>query len=93
MKTTDDTAIHASLADATFQAYREAVIHLPPDVVRVIRKTAAAETKPVAHNEFTNILKNIEEAERLSVPALPGHRCTGGISYYSPGCPSDKRPL
>jgi fumarate hydratase subunit alpha len=68
MKTPDDTAIHASLADATFQAYREAVIHLPPDVLRVIRRAAAAETNPLARNEFTNILKNIEEAERLSVP-------------------------
>jgi fumarate hydratase subunit alpha len=68
MKTPDDTAIHASLADATFRAYREAVIHLPPDVLRVIRGAAAAETNPVARNEFTNILKNIEEAERLSVP-------------------------
>jgi len=67
MKTPDDTAIHASLADATFRAYREAVIHLPPDVLRVIRGAAAAETNPVARNEFTNILKNIEEAERLSV--------------------------
>jgi fumarate hydratase subunit alpha len=68
MKTPDDTAIHASLADATFLAYREAVIHLPPDVLRVIRKAAAAETNPLARGEFANILKNIEEAERLSVP-------------------------
>ena len=68
MKTPDDTAIHASLAEATFQAYREAVIRLPPDVMRVIRKAAAAETNPVARGEFANILKNIEEAERLSVP-------------------------
>ena len=68
MKTPDDTAIHASLADATFQAYREAVIRLPPDVMRVIRKAAAAETNPVARGEFANILKNIEEAERLGVP-------------------------
>lgn len=68
MKTPDDTAIHASLADATFRAYREAVIRLPPDVLRVIKRAAAAETNPVARGEFTNILKNIEEAERLSVP-------------------------
>jgi fumarate hydratase subunit alpha len=68
MKTPDANAIHGSLADATFRAYREAVIHLPPDVLRVIRKAADAETNPVAHNEFANILKNIDEAERLSVP-------------------------
>jgi len=68
MKTPDDTEIHASLADATFRAYREAVIHLPPDVLRVIKRAAAAETNLVARGEFGNILKNIEEAERLSVP-------------------------
>ena len=68
MKTPDATAIHSSLTDATFQAYREAVIRLPPDVLEVIRKAAAAETSPVARGEFANILKNIEEAERLGVP-------------------------
>ena len=68
MKTPDAEAIHGSLADATFRAYREAVIRLPSDVLRVIRKAADAETNPVAHNEFANILKNIDEAERLSVP-------------------------
>ena len=36
--------------------------------LRVIRKAAAAETNPVARGEFANILKNIEEAERLGVP-------------------------
>ena len=68
MKTPDDTAIHAALADATFRAYREAVIRLPPDVMQVIRKAADAETNLVAQGEFANILKNIGEAERLGVP-------------------------
>ena len=68
MKTPDDSAIHTSLADATFRAYREAVIRLPPDVLRVIKKAAAAETNPVARGEFANILKNVAEAERLGVP-------------------------
>ncbi|MDD1684857.1 MAG: fumarate hydratase [Methanoregula sp.] len=58
----------SALADATFEAYREAVIRLPPDVVKVIKKAAAAETSPVARGEFANILKNIETAERLGVP-------------------------
>jgi fumarate hydratase subunit alpha len=68
MKTPENSAISSSLADATFQAYREAVIYLPPDVLRVIRKAAASETNPVARGEFANILKNIAEAERLGVP-------------------------
>jgi fumarate hydratase subunit alpha len=68
MKTPVDTAISGSLADATFRAYRKAVIRLPPDVLRVIRKAAAAETNLVACGEFANILKNVGEAERLGVP-------------------------
>ena len=48
----------SALADATFRAYREAVIRLPPDVIRVIEQAAAAETNPVARGEFENILKN-----------------------------------
>ena len=47
---------------------KSAVIRLPPDVLRVIKKAAAAETNPVARGEFANILKNIEVAERLGVP-------------------------
>jgi fumarate hydratase subunit alpha len=58
----------SALADATFEAYREAAISLPSDVVRVIKKAAAAETNPVARGEFANILKNIEIAGQLGVP-------------------------
>jgi fumarate hydratase subunit alpha len=58
----------SALADVTFEAYKRAVIRLPPDVLRVIKKAAAAETNPVARGEFANILKNIETAERLGVP-------------------------
>src|SRR5512137_1006312 len=58
----------SALADATFEAYRSAVIRLPPDVLRIIKKAAAAETNPVARGEFSNILTNIEVAEKLGVP-------------------------
>ena len=58
----------SSLADATFAAYKSAVIRLPPDVLRVIEKAADAETNSVARGEFANILKNIEVAEQLGVP-------------------------
>jgi fumarate hydratase subunit alpha len=68
MQKPDNDPLWSALADATFRAYREAVIRLPPDVLRVIRRAAAAETNPVARGEFTNILKNIEEADRLGVP-------------------------
>ncbi len=60
--------VFAALADATFAAYKSAVIRLPPDVLKVIRKAAAAETSPVARGEFQNIVKNIDIAEELGVP-------------------------
>jgi fumarate hydratase subunit alpha len=60
--------VWSALADATFRAYREAVIRLPPDVLRVIEQAAAAETSPVARGEFENILNNITMAEKLGVP-------------------------
>ncbi len=68
MQKPDNDPLWSAVADATFQAYREAVIRLPPDVLRVIRKAAAAETSPVARGEFANILKNIEVAEHRGVP-------------------------
>lgn len=68
MKKPAGDSLLSALTDATFQAYRKAVIHLPPDVLRAIRKAAAVETRPVARGEFENILKNIELAERHGVP-------------------------
>jgi fumarate hydratase subunit alpha len=58
----------SALADATFEAFKIAVIRLPPDVLKVIRQAAAAETSPVARGEFANILRNIGVAEELGVP-------------------------
>jgi len=68
MQSPDPARIHAALADATFQAYREAAIGLPPDVLRMIETAAARETSPVARGEFGNILKNVKLAEELGVP-------------------------
>jgi fumarate hydratase subunit alpha len=68
MKKPAQDPLFSALASATFEAYKSAVIRLPPDVLRVIKKAAAAETNPVARGEFSNILKNIEVAERLGVP-------------------------
>jgi fumarate hydratase subunit alpha len=68
MQKPDNDPLWSAVADATFRAYREAVIRLPPDVLRVLHKAAAAETNPVARGEFVNILKNIEVAERRRVP-------------------------
>jgi fumarate hydratase subunit alpha len=61
-------SLHQALADATFRAYREAVIHLPVDVLNVIGNAARAETNPVAKGEFANILHNIRIAGERGVP-------------------------
>lgn len=66
--TKPDKSLHQALADATFQAYREAVICLPLDVLKVIGNAARAETNPVARGEFANILKNIKTAGEIAVP-------------------------
>jgi len=66
--TKPDKSLHQALADATFQAYREAVIRLPLDVLKVIGNDARAETNPVARGEFANILKNIKTAGEIAVP-------------------------
>jgi len=68
MQTPEHSPLFTALASATLDAYRSAVIRLPPDVLAVIKRAAARETGEVAKGEFTNILANIETAERLGVP-------------------------
>jgi len=68
MQTPDPARIRSALADATFRAYREAVIRLPVDVLKVIGDAARAETNAVARGEFANILQNIRTAGELGVP-------------------------
>jgi len=68
MQTPKPSPFYDALALATLEAYRNAVIRLPPDVLAVIKRAAAAETNEVAKGEFANILANIETAERLGVP-------------------------
>jgi fumarate hydratase subunit alpha len=68
MQIPEPDLIFRALSDATFQAYREAAIRLPLDVLKVIGNAALAETDPVARGEFANILKNIRTAGELGVP-------------------------
>jgi fumarate hydratase subunit alpha len=68
MQKPDTDPVWSALADATFRAFREAAISLPPDVIRAIERASAAETNPVARGEFANILKNVRLAEELGVP-------------------------
>jgi len=68
MQTPKPSPFYDALALATLEAYRNAVIRLPPDVLAVIKRAASLETNEVAKGEFANILANIETAERLGVP-------------------------
>jgi fumarate hydratase subunit alpha len=68
MQTPSDQNLFTAVEKATFSAYREAVIRLPPDVKRVIGRVQASESNPVACGELANIQRNIQEAERLGVP-------------------------
>ena len=47
MQTPAERDVCAALADATFRAMKQAVICLPPDVKRAIRKAASQESDAV----------------------------------------------
>jgi fumarate hydratase subunit alpha len=68
MQTPAERDVCAALADATFRAMKQAVICLPPDVKRAIRKAASQESDAVAQGELANIEKNIAEAESHCLP-------------------------
>lgn len=68
MQTPSDQNLFTAVEKATFSAYRDAVIRLPPDVKRVIGRVQASESNPVACGELANLQRNIQEAERLGVP-------------------------
>jgi fumarate hydratase subunit alpha len=64
----DNERLYAAVSEATFQAFREAEIHLPRDVVDAIRRAADRETDAVSRIELSNILENIRLAEQLGLP-------------------------
>ena len=63
-----DPTLSSALADATARALAEAEIRLPPDVLAVLRRAAAAEGNEIARRELENILENIVLAEERQVP-------------------------
>jgi len=68
MQSRGPDALRAALADATFKAIQEAVVSLPPDVMRALENAAAKETSAIARGEYENIKKNLAAAKRLGVP-------------------------
>jgi len=63
-----DSTLSGSLADATEMALTEASIRLPPDVLAVLTRAAAAERDEIARSELATILENIALAEERQVP-------------------------
>jgi fumarate hydratase subunit alpha len=68
MRRPAEEGLYPAVSEATFRAFREAEIRLPPDVVAAIRSAADRETDAVARNELANILENIALAEKLALP-------------------------
>ncbi|WP_440950192.1 fumarate hydratase [Methanosphaerula subterraneus] len=61
-------SLYAAVTEATVTACREAVIHLPADVRRVLEEAHARESNPVAQGELANILADLACAEEHLVP-------------------------
>jgi fumarate hydratase subunit alpha len=61
-------ALYAAVTEATVAACREAVIHLPADVRRVLEEARVRESNPVAQGELANILADLACAEEHQVP-------------------------
>lgn len=68
MLSTTGDRFFTAVSDATFRAFREAEIRLPPDVVAALGAAANRETHPLAKRELENILENIRLAEQQGVP-------------------------
>jgi len=61
-------ALYAAVTEGTVAACREAVIHLPADVRRVLEVAHVRESNPVAKGELANILADLACAEERAVP-------------------------
>ncbi|MCU0631816.1 MAG: fumarate hydratase [Methanolinea sp.] len=63
-----DPSLLSAITHATCEAFRQAEINLPPDVVQALRNAREKETSEIARGELTNILTNLEMAGSLRVP-------------------------
>jgi fumarate hydratase subunit alpha len=66
MLLTGENGLSRAVCTATCDAFREAQIRLPGDVIAALRSAADRETDSIARNELANILENI---------TLAGDRC------------------
>ncbi len=58
----------AMVEEAVVAILREAVVHVPKDVTRALRQAAREETSDIARTQLETIVRNIEAAERRSLP-------------------------
>jgi len=63
-----DLVLLSAITRATCEAFRQAEITLPPDVVQALLTAKKRETSEIARAELANILTNLEMAGSLSVP-------------------------
>jgi len=62
-----------------FNLIKQAVIYLPEDVKRALRKACTEETSETGRTQLRAILENVELAEKLQVPVCQD---TGTITFY-----------
>jgi fumarate hydratase subunit alpha len=67
------------MENAAFNLIKQAVIYLPEDVKRALRKAYAEETSETGRTQLKAILENIELAEKRQVPVCQD---TGTITFY-----------
>lgn len=67
------------MENVAFNLVKQAVIYLPEDVKRALRKAYAEETSETGKTQLKAILENIELAEKLQAPVCQD---TGTITFY-----------
>jgi fumarate hydratase subunit alpha len=67
------------MENVAFNLIKQAVIYLPEDVKRALRKAYAEETSETGKTQLKAILENIELAEKLQAPVCQD---TGTITFY-----------
>ncbi len=76
----------AVIEDAVVTILRDAVIRVPEDVKGALRRAVEEETSDIARTQLETILRNLEAAERLSLPlcqdtGVPVFFVTGRVSH------------
>ena len=68
-----------TLTDAAFNLIMKAAVHLPEDVKKALKKACEEETSETGRTQLKAILRNVELAEKQSVPICQD---TGTITFW-----------